>query len=69
MKRLLRLIVLSIILFFGYITILSSYNTNAICLTQQTVKEIDTEFYFDEEPYIDDIPFNTKVIYDSLMRI
>lgn len=60
-----KLIVLLMILFFGYITISSNYNND----DKQCEIITQPSFYFDDEPYIDDIPFDTKEIYDSLMKI
>jgi len=58
MNKLKLIFLLMSIMFFGYITISSNISS----------KNDDNIYKFEDEEYIDDIPFNTKEIFDSLQK-
>jgi len=62
MKNVKIIFIALMLIFFGYITI-SSTNHNSI------KKENIELVIFEEESYIDDIPFNTEQICDSIRKL
>ena len=60
MKNVKIIFITLILIFFGYITISSTNNT----IEKENIELV----IFEEESYIDDIPFGTNILYDSIQK-